>query len=67
LTFENYTVENFSSLAFVFAIQVVLIVCVRLRYSTTGTAAKLHDEALATGKLLEDEAASLRSTNAKRD
>jgi hypothetical protein len=32
--------------------------------ATAATAAKLHDEALAAAKLLEDEAASLRSTNA---
>jgi hypothetical protein len=33
---------------------------------TAAAAAKLRDEALAAAKLLEDEAASLRSTNAER-
>jgi hypothetical protein len=32
---------------------------------TTTAAAKLRDEALATAKLLEDEVATLRSTNAE--
>jgi hypothetical protein len=34
--------------------------------ATAATAAKLCDEALAAAKLLEDEAATLRSTNAER-
>jgi hypothetical protein len=35
--------------------------------SAASTATKLRDEALSAAKLLEDEAASLRSTNAERD
>ena len=34
--------------------------------STTAAAAKLHDEAIAAAKNLEDEAASLRTSNAER-
>ena len=34
--------------------------------SIASTAAKLHDEALATAKTMEEEATSLRTTNAER-